>query len=404
MGRTLLFPGRGSRRSGTDAELLIPALILLLTLPSLLGADPRSPELEALQLRSFSGTPLLLEIALREDFPVPGKLIARSGGDMHTFTLLEPPPEHASGLRLSPYLVPGRYELEFELEALKEGGATLGSWSYTISFTEFVWGRDNYRFGNNADYESVIGDYSEILSSWLEERFDLQDPGDRVILTDLMYSLFGRNSGRCYAFSVSGLSYLLDPDSLPEPYESVYDIRPGVSRIQREMNYLQFDVVYDQILPGGGRDLQEPQANRERLVELERIMERIDRQEPVAVGVTGAELHHSMLVFGYIENHATRSVDLLVANNWKSREELNLRSRDAEMVRIYREPAEGSRAMEWRDWEGLRRRQPERMFVVEPPEGEERDPRLLKTILSRRREELSTRQEAILIVENARNA
>lgn len=380
--------------------------LLLITLASSWAEAPATAEVPV--IRSFSGTPLLLEITLPESFTYPCEVTLHTSAETgasaasYSFTLTEPPEEPDNALRIG--LVPGVGSQSITLSAALQDGTTLGTWEYAVVVTPFVWGRDNFRFGNNADYESVIGDYSEVLSGWLEERFTVEDEGSHVLLTDLMYSLFGQNAGRCYAFTGSQLRYLLDPESLPPYYETVYAIRPGVSRLEREMHYLQFDIVYEELLPLGLETLESAQSAQELAAQLSRITRRIDRGVPAAVGFLGPELHHSMLVIGYIGYPSDGRVDLLVANNWKSREELNLRSRDAEIVEV----RPGARSEEdrllWRHSGGVRRRQPHRMLLVELPQDRPLDPALMEELLLRRAGELRMRSQAILLVENASNA
>jgi hypothetical protein len=138
--------------------------------------------------------------------------------------------------------------------------------------------------------------------------------------------------------------------------------------------------------------------------EVDRVIHRISGGEPAAVGFIGPELHHSMLVYGFIREREKASVDLLVANNWKSEENLNLRSRDAETVRVdLREEAEGGR-LRWSDVNGPRERQPDRLFLVDIEEEYTHAPGPMERLLRRRTAELRDAGHALVVVENAQEA
>jgi hypothetical protein len=245
----------------------------------------------------------------------------------------------------------------------------------------------------------------------LEERFGEAEEGELVLLTDYMYSLFGNNPGRCYAFSGSELRYWRNPELLPSYYDSTYEIRQRIRRYQREMNYLQLDIVYDHFLlrPASTGtqtevDPDEPQRRESLLREVERILRRIRDGEPGAVGFVGPELHHSMLVYGYIHDQESKYIDLLVANNWKSGEELNLQSLDAERVRVFIDEGREETLLEWSNLEGPRKRQPNRLFLVEVKEAYDPPEEPLRKFLAARRRELAESERSLLVVENAREA
>ncbi|MFP4534331.1 MAG: hypothetical protein ACLFNP_01320 [Spirochaetaceae bacterium] len=359
------------------------------------------------EIHCHSGSPLLLEIAVEDPKRELRELRFDSDAGKHRFLLPSERPEGQMKLRLSPFLTPGVRQATVDLRL--EGD--VASREYEIGFVDFVFGRDNFRFGNNADYESIIGTYSEILADWLEERFGEAAEAELVLLTDYMYSLFGENPGRCYAFSGSSLRYWRDPELLPSYYDSAYEIRQRVRRYQREMNYLQLDIVYNQFLlrpAAAGEPMEvdpgEPQSRGALLGEVKRIVERIGDGEPGAVGFIGPELHHSMLVYGYIHDYRGEYIDLLVANNWKSEEDLNLRSLDAERVRVFLEEEREESLIEWSNSDGPRKRQPNRLFLVEVNEEYDHPEEPLRRFLTARREELDEEGRALLVVENFREA
>lgn len=388
-------------------RLRLAALGTLLFFTFLSGPFTQESGGPGTEIVCHSGSPLLLEIAVEDPSQELTELVFESDAGVHRFLL---PPERGEGelmLRLSPFLTPGVRQAVVELRS----GEEVARRGYEIGFVDYVFGRDNFRFGNNADYESIIGTYSEILASWLEERFGEAEGGELVLLTDYMYSLFGDNPGRCYAFSGSELRYWRNSELLPSYYDSTYEIRQRVRRYQREMNYLQLDIVYDHFLlrPASSGtppevDPEEPQRRESLLREVERIVRRIRDGEPGAVGFIGPELHHSMLVYGYIHDQESNYIDLLVANNWKSGEELNLRSLDAERVRVFLEEGREESLLEWSNLDGPRDRQPNRLFLVEVKEEYDPPEEPLRRFLSRRRRELADSQRSLLVVEDAREA
>jgi hypothetical protein len=112
-----------------------------------------------------------------------------------------------------------------------------------------------------------------------------------------------------------------------------------------------------------------------------------------------------MVVFGFVSHPADGVLDLLVANNWKSGEELNLRSRDAEIVRLRLDPTGDDQPVEWLHESGRRDREIDRFFVVEV----RKDPYVhdradLDGFLATMRERFRAAGRAVLIVENAAGA
>ncbi|NBB90765.1 MAG: hypothetical protein GVY23_06115 [Spirochaetes bacterium] len=385
------------------------------------------------ELRSSSGSPLLLEVILEDPPPKLEEIVVRTGSSELRFdatglgtgraaeagTAAEDPSAAEEGptaedpadrdplvLTLTPFLEPGVYDLEIELrgERFREVA------TFEVGFVDFVWGRDNFRFGNNADYESRVGDYSRVLSDWLEKRFGSVSDAERALLVHYMYGLFGENPGRCYAFTGSQLRYYRNPDTRPSYVDKTYDIRMRSTRSQREMHELQLDMVYDHFVAGGA-----PVEGRQSLLEVARelahIRERIVDGSPVVTGFISPALHHAMLAHGYILDRERGRVDLLVANNWKSGQDLNLRSVDAEVIRIDlnaaeagTEEAEADELIEWRTREGPRRRSPQRMFIVPVRESYDHARQPLEGLLAASFAELRAARRRIITVENVEAA
>ncbi|MFW6292996.1 MAG: hypothetical protein ACOC7V_11845 [Spirochaetota bacterium] len=400
----------------------------VLLVSSAMSADEPAPSTIPV-VRSFSGSPLLLELlvpdpdgrVVRVDLETEASSISyrvprdagrvlRDAGRVPRDAGRTPPDADRDPIRIrvSPFLAPGVHDAT--LTIVRDAGAPERT-ELTVSFVDFVFGRDNLSFGNNASYDSVIGTYGEALASWLEERFGGADDASLVLLTDLMYGLFGRTSGRCYSFAGTVVRYWRWPDLLPRYYDSIYDVRGNVSRNQREMGRLQLDIALTHLLAPSGELVElGPMSPAELLAEVDEIERRVAAGEPVAVGFTGPELHHAMVVFGVIRNEAAQTVDLLVANNWKSDEQRNVHSRDAEMITI-RVDAGGAGGTEtdapitWRHEGGLRDREVDRLFVVDVARDDlELDPVPLERLQQGLLERFHADGETIVVVENADGA
>lgn len=361
------------------------------------------PALPLPTIQSFSGSPLLLEVVLDDPERQVATLRIDSGLSTQEYRIPPDVERDPLVLRVSPFFASGVYQLNVEVTTTD--GRTAAK-RFEIGFVDFVWGRDNISFGNNRDYESVIGTFGEVLAGWVGERFGEVDEGDLVLLTDYMYGMFGRNTGRCYAFAGSEVRYWRWPELRPSWYETTHDIRGNRARNQRAMNYLQFDIVFDHFVAGpGAGQIAQPMDRAALAREAHLIAERIAADEPVAVGFAGDDLHHSMLVFGYIRDPARRTVDLLVANNWKSDEKLNIHSRDAEIVRVFLDDAHADHPVEWRYEAGVRDRTIDRLFVVDVRGGEyEHDAALFEAMLAELRAEFRAAGDVRVVVEEAAGA
>jgi hypothetical protein len=310
------------------------------------------------------------------------------------------PEERASvEIPVSPFRSPGVYDLTLRLR----GPGNSVEIPYRIGFADFVWGRDNFRFGNNRDFETLHGDYSLALFSWLEERFGDIPEADRVLLVHYMYGLFGRNPGRCYAFSGSQYRYLRWPDLLPRYNDDVFEVRGSNGRIKREMHYLQMDIVFDYFVARGTlrHGSQSVEDARE---EVEEVLRRIAQGEPVVAGFLGPELHHSMLIYGFVQRLDTDAIELLVANNWKADQDSNVDNLNAELVRVNFEPTEDRPLLEWLGRDGLHPRQPTRFIVVDVREQYDHDRVLLEAHVGGVRRQMQSEGLKLLIVENAASA
>ena len=360
-----------------------------------------------IELRSYSGSPLLLKLVLTDPERLFRHLEIETAGAALSYDLLgahegSAGDESTGGevtIPVAPFIQPGVYDMSLRLK----GPNSAEELRYQIGFTDFVWGRDNFRFGNNSNFETLHGDYSLALFAWLEERFAEVAEADRALLVHYMYGLFGQNPGRCYAFSGSQYRYIAWPELLPRFNNNVYEVRGSSRRIKREMHFLQMDIVFDYFVAGGmlryGR--QSLAAAQE---EVEEVLRRISEGRPVVAGFVGPELHHSMLIYGFIEQLGSESIDLLVANNWKEDQESNVDNLNAELVRVNVGPVEERPLLEWFGRDGLRPRQPTRFFVVDVRRQYDHPRLLLDAHLTGVRRQMRSEGLKLLVVENVASA
>ncbi len=351
----------------------------------------------------FSGSPLLLQVNVPDPEQLIESIFIESVMSSISYSVPLVQNREALQLYINPFLSPGLYELEITLQT--RGGAESKS-QLDVGFVNFVWGRDNLSFGNNSKYKSVIGSFGEILREWIEDRFGDVNDADAILLVNYMYGLFGQNTGRCYAFSGTEVRYWRWPELLPSYYGSVHDLRGSVTRYQREMNFLQFDIVFDHFFAGPGFEQIQHAMNYKQIeAQVSVIESHIAAGNPVAVGFAGSDLHHSMLVFGLIRNHTANTVDLLVANNWKNDEKLNIHSRDAEIIRLFLAPDHQGPIAQWHYEKGVRNREIDRLFVVDVRRNPYVHQRaLLDKLIVKLRNQLDTEDRIIVVVEDAAGA
>jgi hypothetical protein len=375
--------------------IAITVLLFAGAAPGIAADVPFAPE-----IRSFSGSPLLLEIGIPDSSPEPRDISVSSAGSTLVYRVPAEPERERIDLAVSPYFEPGVYALELD-------AGSLGRAEYRVGFVDWVWGRDNLRFGNNGDYESVIGSYGEILESWIDARFGAVGVPQTVALIEFMYQFFGARSGRCYAFAGSELRYWLWPEQLPSYYRKAYDLRLRSTINQRALNYLQLDMAFAHFLEDGNdfRPFDAPDPT-EVGGTLHEVIAAIEHGVPAVIGLMGPSLHHAMLVYGFIENRGAGYTDLIVANNWKAEEETNLRSRNAEYVRVYHEPPADPEValVDWYYSEGSRNKEITRFFRVEVQEDFTHDPAVFAAVVDARMADLRGRNRAIVVVEDAARA
>lgn len=381
---------------------VIAALLLLVAV--YVGAQAST--LPSLEIVSHSGSPLMINIDITDPDQLVRSVTVETTLSSSLFRIPDDPERETISLSVSPFVSPGVYELDIVMDVELDNDLLRIRESAQIGFVDFVFGRDNMRFGNNADYESVIGGYGEVLMEWTNERFGEVGEIELVPLIDFMFSVFGLRSGRCYAFAGTEVQHWLYPELLPSYYDATYDLRPGVARVQREMNYLQLDMAFDHFIEGGHPLHIDPDASPEDRVdeildEVSEIIEVVRSGRPAVAGFMGPQLHHAMVVFGYIVRPDSSSLDLLVANNWKSEQNVNVHTRNAEIVRVYSEPDEDGPRFDWIYNDGTRSREIDRLFRVPVAKEFEHDRETLDGLLSQLHGRLVHENRAVLVVEDA---
>ncbi len=399
-----------SNRTATRGTVVLMFLIGAITwLPGQEAAQSPSDQFIP-DIGSHSGSPLLLELSIPDPQGGVTAVTVESPVSYSSYRIQPNPDREAVQLTLSPFLAPGVYDLRIVTQVHLEGETLQIESPVRVGFVDFVFGRDNLRFGNNAEYASVVGTFGEILTTWLDDRFGGVSEVDLVLLVDYMYQFFGRRSGRCYAFAGSEVRFWLWPELLPSYYDATYDFRAGARRTQQEMNFLQFDMAFNHFLTGGYDLVQtpteDPEGGRREAIrnEVLAIVSRISAGEPVVVGFMGPQFHHAMVVYGFIHRPESGTMDLLVANNWKSDQNLNLRSKDAETIRVFLEREGDGPMIEWRYSEGTRNSQIDRLFIVEVEREYQHDREHLDRLLAARLGQLSDSHRALLVVEDAAGA
>jgi len=361
------------------------------------------------EIVSHSGSPLLLNLKISDPDAVLRAVTVETTSSSAIYRIPPDPERTELTLSLSPFLGPGVYDVRIFMDVEMDGNLLRIEESAQVGFVDFEFGRDNMRFGNNGDYESTIGDYGQILMDWTKDRFGDVDEIHLVPLIDYMYGVFGERSGRCYAFAGTEVRNWLYPDLLPSYYDGTYDLRPASTRVQRDMNYLQLDMAFNQFITNGYPLVPDPNESPEDKVtdilnEVSEIIETIRGGDPVVAGFMGPSLHHAMVVFGYIIRPNAKSLDLLVANNWKNEESSNIHSQDAEIVRVYEEPDENGPVFDWLYDSGDRGREIARLFRVPVMREFEHNRATLDAFVAGLHGRLVHENRAVLVVEDATGA
>ncbi|TVR58465.1 MAG: hypothetical protein EA426_10130 [Spirochaetaceae bacterium] len=347
----------------------------------------------AVSLRSNSGTPPVLQLT-----------VSPQNGAVRTVTF----ETAVSGFRLElgtaeefeftvvPFVTPGVYDAVLELDTENETHV----YEYRIGFVDFVWGRDNFSFSNDGELPTGTESFSEVFGPWAGMRFRPLTPAEQVLLLRSGYSFFRTTVGRCYAFSGGAVRYLVYPELLPHMYDSVYEIPRRDVVVQRQMDRLQNDIVFEYFVDRGV-DLSQPQSRSALLGEIESIIEQIASGQPVVVSYIAPKRHHSLVAYGFIEDKSSEELILLVANNWNAEQDTNMYSDDAENLRVFLARDRSPPYVEWVGVPVPEYRYAERVMAVDVRKEYTHREELFELLLAEQREELISRRNETLIVENA---
>jgi len=318
-----------------------------------------SIESVSLEIQCHSGTPPVLEFVLTD----PEKIVENVSFDFENDGVIDLHILRKNQIgevvfRGIPYRKEGNYLLTTYLET-KMGKLIK---KYQIGFTRFVWGIDNFSFANDGKFEDGIDFVSQTVLQWAEERFGEISSEQKVLLLYLMYNLYKGSIGRCYGFSGGEIRFMLYPEKLPPPYWNTFSIIETDPRVIRDMDFIQNDIVFGNFV-SQKIDISSPQSMEELEKQIKEIKKNIDGGNPVILGYISADMHHSMVVYGYIEDLSDNSVTLITANNWEREQKNNVFSEDAENIVIKPEEGKGYK-VSWFDLTKEKYRYPEKIFAV----------------------------------------
>ena len=360
----------------------------------LIALDPE--ESIVLDLECHSGTPLILEYVLTDTKKAVEKLYFDFDDDGAVDFALDSPAQTGEGgtvvFRGVPYPRPGRYSSTIYL---KTRSATYAR-NYIVSFTDYIWGRDNFNFANDGKFEDTIDFVSKTLIEWAEERFGSLTRDQKVVLLYLMYSIYKGSIGRCYGFTGGEIFYKENPQELPPGCSDTYDIFEGDERIIREMDFVQNDIVFSNYLLRDV-DLTRKQESEALLAELGKVKRSIDSGRPIILGYVSPKMHHSMVAYGYIENLFNGNATLVVANNWEREQKSNTFSEDAENL-VFTKSDEGLKVT-WYDLTKKEVRSPEMIFAIKREDRYSLDRQGFFALLARTEEKIRKKGKIILMVE-----
>ncbi len=347
-------------------------------------------------VESYSGTPPVLEFVLddpdlavdRVDFDFDGN------GEVD---LAVDRPEGEVLFRGIPYRRAGVY---YPRLLLRTEAGTIER-RLEVAFTGYRWGRDNYRFANDGEYEDSIDFVSTTVIDWAIDRFGPIDRDQQMLLLYFMYSMYRGSIGRCYGFTGGQVGYLLHENRLPPLYTSVYSLLESDRRVTREMDWVQNDIVFFNFLTGR-IDVAAEQDEARLREELRTVKDSIAGGVPITIGYLSSGMHHSMVAYGYFENPARRTLTLLVANNWEREQENNTYSEDAENLVI---DFSGERPdIRWFDVSKRKNRRPLKIFAVPLEERYDLTREQLVELLERMEREILESGKTVLMVEKTGTA
>ncbi len=381
------------------ARFLIVLNLLSLSPLFLFAEDPGGPSKEAygdkngsvsLDIECHSGTPLVLEFVLRDPQNLVRRVLFDFDRDGNTDLAVDKT-VNETVFRGIPYREAGVYRPLVKLET----DFGVFERSFVVAFADFVWGRDNYSFANDGQYEDYNDFVSERLIEWAGERFEPLDGEEEVLLLSSMYDLYKGSIGRCYGFTGGQIYYLDDPERFPEGYGDVYELSELNETVIRAMDYVQNDIVFANFISGRIRMSEgidpETLAN-----ELGTVRSAIDRGRRIIIGYLSKKMHHSMVVYGYFDNEYRSTTTLLTANNWERGQDSNIFSEDAENIVV---DFSADHIMKWYDLTKKKYRYPLCIFTVNLEKKYDFDHDMFSAFLRGVRERVARERKTLLIVE-----
>ncbi|UCB45011.1 MAG: hypothetical protein JSV25_12440 [Spirochaetota bacterium] len=350
-----------------------------------------------LDIECHSGTPLILEFVITKGKDIG---IKRIDFDFESDGVIDLTLEKIHGeviFRGVPYSKKGTYKASLYFETVY--GTFMRE--YIISYTDFIWGRDNFSFANDGKFENIIEFVSDTVVEWAEDRFGALNQEQKIMVLYLMYGIYKGSIGRCYGFSSGESYYLSKPERLPAPYATTYEIDEMDRRIIQGMDWRQNDIVFSTVI-SGAIDLYGEQDSSSLREVLERIKSTIASGNSIIIPYISQKMHHSMAAYGHFENLFRDSVTLLVANNWEREQNSNVYSEDAENIVI--QFSRNSHRITWYDLTKRRHRYPEKIFALTYDENYRLAPDDFLYLIEKTKRDIVENDRFILIIEQVEHA
>ena len=266
--------------------------------------------------------------------------------------------------------------------------------NYEIAFADYQWGRDNLSFANDKAFRDAAGSVSDYALTWATSRFGTIDDELQLLLMSYMYRLFRENIGICYGFSATGMYYKAFPSVLEKPYGTPFELSEDDHAVVALVHMLQNDIVYH--LFSSGEISAEMEHGPQDITGIrDEIITFIRQDIPIILGYFGKNTHHSMLIYGYINDITQNRISMIAANNWNRNQDDPLHSKDAVLVPFYEHDG-----MLRLDWLGYTYDPKDRLFVIDPLQSIAFSRETFESILSLEREMLISAGRYRVIIEN----
>ncbi len=389
-------------RRKTRLACLWIAFLLLIGLP--VFADDTVKTIEeldkeiSLTVSSSSGSPLVLEFLLNDPSALVKEIHFYFQSDAkHDFSYVITGEEETDKEKNKkvykgiPFRESGTVH-QATVELVTDHGALY--WEYEIAFADYQWGRDNLSFANDKAFRNAAGSVSEYALTWATERFGEIDDELQLLLMSYMYRLFRENIGICYGFSAAGMYYRTFPSVLETTYYSAYELSEDDPAVVEFVHMLQNDIVYH--LFSSGEISAEMEHGPQDITGIrDEIITSIRQDIPIILGYFGKNTHHSMLIYGYINDMTQNQISMIAANNWNRNQDDPQYSKDTVLIPFYEK--EGVYRI---DWLGYTYDPKDRLFVIDPLQSIAFSRETFESILSLEREMLISAGRYRVIIEN----